>query len=368
MTDFKIFTRARKRKFINEFLQILNTDVKQEKTPKSNAAKIVRTPGLARKRTRQTEEGVHITVLERVDVNALKFMVANVELLVKEERTKFLRYAAALLESEGAHNVTYQVLDYGYGRLYPDTTCLQGFSRPLRSTLVRDLMLDIDGSNMHPAVLMGIANENGWPCVALRHYLANREQILQSIPLERKLAKQLMLMQMYGGLVRNFIKDQLEKRTIVGTLNEWLPRIPHFVHQFGSEVRQMAERVPHVYPEVCEAAAEGAEKRTSNKQARALSILVQTREIEAVMAAIEFMQLRGWVVGVLMHDGFMVYKRDDEQVFINKLLLNGIKQTVKTRCNLEIDFEVKEFEEPYSASIGGGGGGAENSSSLQHAK
>ena len=363
MTDFLIFLQSKKRKFRDAFSQIVNAPpVVIEEERKSNATRVVRVPGLARKRTRQNEEGVNITVVERVDLRALKFMVEHVDLLVKEERTKFLRYAHPLLAANGAHEVTYRLLDYGYGRLYPNVTCLQGFSKQLRSTLVRDLMVDIDGSNMHPAVLLGIANENGWPCEALRHYLANREQILARIPLERKLAKQLMLMQMYGGLVRNFIKAQLAEKVLVGRLEEWMPRIPHFVHQFGAEVRQMAERVPAAYPEVCDAAAEGGAKRTSNKQARALSILVQTREIEAVMAAIEYMQRRGWEVGIVIHDGFTVYRRDAEALFINKLLLNGIKQTVKDRCNLEIDFEVKEFEEPYSVSIGG----AENSLALEH--
>jgi hypothetical protein len=63
------------------------------------------------------------------------------------------------------------------------------------------------------------------------------------------------------------------------------------------------------------------------------------------MAAVEFMQFRGWELGVLVHDGFMVYKRPDAK--INQALLNGVKMKVKEKCHLSIDFEIKEFETPY---------------------
>jgi hypothetical protein len=285
-----------------------------------------------------------VTVTERVDVERLRRMLSMLERLKPEERTRFARYAEKLIQGGGEHEVKYFLKDYRYGRLYPHEDCLQGFKREVRSTLVRDAMIDIDGANMHPTVLMSIARENGWPCEALAHYLANREAVLASIPLERKLAKQLMLSQMYGGLVRNIIRHMIDKGQLVGRAEEWSAKVPQFVHRFGAEVRQMASHVPEAFPELNEAAINSA-KRDSNLPARALSILVQSREIEATVAAIEFVKKRGWELAVIMHDGFMMYRRADAKV--DRAMLNGIRQMVKEKTRMDIDFEVKEFEEPY---------------------
>jgi hypothetical protein len=146
--------------------------------------------------------------------------------------------------------------------------------------------------------------------------------------------------------VQNIIAKMIEKGNLAGTVSEWSVRVPQFVHRFGAEIRQMASKVPAAYPDLCEASAESA-KKTTNKSARALSILVQTKEIEAVLAAIEFVLKRGWELAVLMHDGFMLYRRDAEGQTVNKAMLNGIKQAVKDKTRMEIDFEVKEFETPY---------------------
>jgi hypothetical protein len=354
MTDIfhNSFERARRRD-LQLLIQLahgagLTSASKKKKDPKKHM-RITRLAPQTKKRKHAIEHDIRITVVERVDLEALKYLIDNVATIGKpDQRTKFLNYAYRVLTEDGEQEVNYYIPSYGFGRHYPDVVCLQGLDRRLRSTLARDLYWDIDVSNAHPVVLYAIAAENGWPSHCLRDYIGRREELLNSIPLPRKLAKQLMLQQMYGGVVRNFILQQLEKKTIEGTANDWMKRIPKFVFNYGAEVRNMSALVPAAYPDVAEAAASDiGSKKSTNLSARTLSILVQTRETEAVMAAIEFMQKRGWTLGVMMHDGFMVYKRDSENIFINQLLLNGLRQTVKDKCHLEIDFELKEFEAPY---------------------
>jgi hypothetical protein len=211
--------------------------------------------------------------------------------------------------------------------------------------LARNLYWDIDASNSHPVVLHAIAYENGWDCDCLYYYIKNREEVLSSIPLPRWLAKRVMLVKLYSGGVQSLLEKMIDDGEITGTVNEYLRHIPPFVYAYGEEVSAMSSKVARVYPELAKAATDSAVKPDANINARVLSILAQTRETEAVMAAMEFMEFRGWQVGVLVHDGFMVYKRSD--ALINQALLNAIKMKVKEKCHLSIDFEVKEFEKPY---------------------
>lgn len=337
-----------KRSEIQLLIQIAHSDAKKPspKDPKKSM-KIIRGAAV-KKRKNDSDHDIRVTVIERVDLDALKFLMANITLVKPDQRTKFLNYAHPVLAANGEQQVNYYIPSYGFGRHYPDVVCLQGLDKRVRSTLARNLYWDIDVSNAHPVVLHAIAAENGWPCHCLRDYIANREELLNSIPFPRKLAKQLMLQQMYGGVVRNFIQQQLEKKTIVGNANDWMKRMPQFVFNYGAEVRNMSKFIADAYPDIAEAAKQSTEtKKSKNLSARTLSILVQTRETEAVMVAIEFMQKRGWTLGVMMHDGFMVYKRDAEKLVVNQLLLNALRQMVKEKCHLEIDFELKDFEEAY---------------------
>lgn len=314
--------------------------------------------GSRKRKSRQQPDGEpDLSLTERVDKAALLFVRDNIELLVAEERTKFLNYAATMLGATGEtaaaaaaagdtceQRVDYRAKEHGFGRLYPHTVCLQGLSRRLRSTLAAPLYVDIDASNAHPVVLVAIAHENGWRVPCLEHYIANREQVLASTGLPRWIAKQLMLQQTYGGSVRNFLKEKIDsERYLDGTVEQWMRRIPHFVYQYGQEIRSIAANVRGIDPEIYQVAAA---KKKGNIAASALSLLVQTRETEAILCAVETIRTRGWEVGVLVHDGFMVYRRDAaaERLTVSPGLLSLLRMRVKERCGLDIYFETKDFE------------------------
>lgn len=324
--------------------------------PSSTSSTAQRKPtaagGSRKRKTRQQPDGEpDLSLTERVDKAALLFVRNNIELLVAEERTKFLNYAATMLGATGEtdagdtceQRVDYRAKEHGFGRLYPHTVCLQGLSRRLRSTLAAPLYVDIDASNAHPVVLVAIAHENGWRVPCLEHYIANREQVLASTGLPRWIAKQLMLQQTYGGSVRNFLKEKIDsERYLDGTVEQWMRRIPHFVYQYGQEIRSIAANVRGIDPEIYQVAAA---KKKGNIAASALSLLVQTRETEAILCAVETIRTRGWEVGVLVHDGFMVYRRDAvERLTVSPGLLSLLRMRVKERCGLDIYFETKDFE------------------------
>ena len=304
---------------------------------------------VARKRDREDESEAPITLLERVDEAALEFMRQNVELLVKEERTKFLRYAETMLAESCALRIGYRLKEHGYGRYYPDVVSMQGLSRRLRSTLATPLYEDIDASNAHPVVLAAISNERNWYTPCLDYYIAHREDVLASTGLPRSMAKQLMLQQTYGGSVRNFLIDKIENdKYLAGSVAKWMGRIPRFVYEYGQEIRQIANQVRLVDPAIYQVALS---RKKDNVAASALSLLVQTRETAAIMCAMETMRGRGWEIGVLVHDGFMVYKREAEGLTITPGLLNLLRQRVKEKCGLTIHFETKEFEPTFKEKV-----------------
>lgn len=300
------------------------------------------------KRKRELEGDAPIRLVERVDAAGLQFVRANLELLKREERTKFLHYANAMLANGHSLDMGYRLKEHGYGRYYPDEISMQGLNRRLRSTIALPLYYDIDASNAHPVVLAAISNERGWYTPCLDYYIKNREAVLSSTGLPRWLAKQLILQQTYGGSVYNFILEKLEQNYIVGEVAKWMARVPQFVYEYGHEIRQIAQQVRRVDPALYELAVS---RKAENAAACALSLYVQTRETAAILCAMKAIRSRGWEVGVLVHDGFMVYRRDAENLKITRALLNMVGQSVRNECGLSIEFETKEFEPPFTQEV-----------------
>ena len=66
-----------------------------------------------------------------------------------------------------------------------------------------------------------------------------------------------------------------------------------------------------------------------------LGYYLQHREWEVLRAAVDFMQQRGWVVGALKHDGFLIEKRADMSGQPSGELLNELGAHASRVCTLE---------------------------------
>ena len=68
-----------------------------------------------------------------------------------------------------------------YGRLFSDSTCLQGLSKLIRHTISRDIYWDIDISNAHPNILHQYCINNKLDMPTLTKYINHRDVILQEL-------------------------------------------------------------------------------------------------------------------------------------------------------------------------------------------
>lgn len=221
---------------------------------------------------------MRVSLRESIKVDALNWILANLEtFVVKEERKKFKKYAKKI--SGGQMTIEYSQIN-GSGRLYAKKAqSLQGFSRHIRSKLADVIYHDIDMENCHPVFLLELCRQNGWETPELRHYVNNREAVLKVVHQDRSKAKLIMLSLMYGS-----------------KSNAWV-QIP-----FRNEMNRIARLVYDKYPI-------GA-PNPQNPYFSRMSLLLQDIEHTVLMEMANFFTREGYEIGVYVFDGMMIYRKD----------------------------------------------------------
>ena len=177
-----------------------------------------------------------------------------------------------------------------FGRLYPkrerggSTPSLQGLKRDVRKALAHDQYTDVDMVNAHPVILSQLFLKLGLACPALERYVAEREAVLAETGLGRDEAKQVFLTLMYGGerkdptpFMANFRDEFLTNATVV-----------------------LASEAYERYRTLAEA------KKPANVLGCGISFVAQDLERQLVCCAIQTLQSKGYEVGTIIHDGFLV--------------------------------------------------------------
>ena len=177
-----------------------------------------------------------------------------------------------------------------FGRLYPkrerggSTPSLQGLKRDVRKALAHDQYTDVDMVNAHPVILSQLFLKLGLACPALERYVAEREAVLAETGLGRDVAKQVFLTLMYGGerkdptpFMANFRDEFLTNATVV-----------------------LASEAYERYRTLAEA------KKPANVLGCGISFVAQDLERQLVCCAIQTLQSKGYEVGTIIHDGFLV--------------------------------------------------------------
>lgn len=280
---------------------------------------------------KQSKQPALFQLVELVDMVALQRLVDNcVSYLGKGKDTHFLDYAKAMKASDG--NLTVRYLSSSrttHGRAYPERSLSLGsLSRQIRSTLARNIYHDIDMSNAHPRILLQIAEREQLPCKMIKQYIENREELLDTLPYDRKISKEIFLAMIFGNY-------QAVLRTH-GVVNLGIPpEAEYFKDEIGRIANWMYKNYPQ-YHELC--------KTSTKRSATVMSFVFQEYEVKIRDAAFEFARANGWEVGVSIHDGFLLYRREDAQ--ITDEFLQQLQDHVFNVCNLKIPFVEKPFEEP----------------------
>ena len=177
-----------------------------------------------------------------------------------------------------------------FGRLYPkrerggSTPSLQGLKRDVRKALAHDQYTDVDMVNAHPVILSQLFLKLGLACPALERYVHEREAVLAETGLGRDEAKQAFITLMYGG----------ERK-------DPTPFMAEFREEFLTNATAvLASEAYERYRTLAEA------KKPANVLGCGISFVAQDLERQLVCCAIQTLQSKGYEVGTIIHDGFLV--------------------------------------------------------------
>jgi len=232
--------------------------------------------------------------------------------------------------SHGARNNT--IYDYGKeckstqtGRLFAiNYSGLQSFSRDIRNSLSQKNYWDIDMENCHYWLLRRFCEEAGLKNEAISQYCDNRDRELSRVSSDRDLAKMCFLKVAYGGNVH------LHDLAIEDSGDEPEGDIS-LINQIKSEIATAIAYVKGKYPEItkiatdiCKKKKEWADKKGKkiywNADFTALGLVLQTEERKCLLCADATFKQNNRSMDVLIHDGGLVRKLENETTFPNELM------------------------------------------------
>ena len=209
-----------------------------------------------------------------------------------------------------------------FGRLYPkrerggSTPSLQGLKRDVRKALAHDQYTDVDMVNAHPVILSQLFLKLGLACPALERYVAEREAVLAETGLGRDEAKQAFITLMYGG----------ERK-------DPTPFMAEFREEFLTNATAvLASEAYARYRTLAEA------KKPANVLGCGISFVAQDLERQLVCCAIQTLQSKGYEVGTIIHDGFLV-----RSLLVKDQDLRDVEEAVRRTHGYEVRFVKKSL-------------------------
>lgn len=194
----------------------------------------------------------HKTFYETFDADKLKYIIDNYEIfadqieedhLVLVDEGEYIKdplknFKTYLKKSyQGISRVEYRQNE-GCGRYFAvQGLSQQNFVRCVRHTIAREHYQDLDMVNAHPVILLGLCKRNNFPCKNLEKYVSNREEILESIGIDRAEAKKVILSIINGGTkdYKSLLYDE-EKP------------FPKFLRNFKQECKTLHDKFAEEFP------------------------------------------------------------------------------------------------------------------------
>ena len=251
----------------------------------------------------------HIVKKEIFDPDVMKSLLSD-ERFAAVDRARLKKY----YKSRSKSNEVQVVYNFGkgyetsqLGRLYPDCGLgLQCFGREMRNPLTAKYYWDIDIENAHFVFAHKLSQDRGLICEYMHKYITNRDDCLSAVSSNRNEAKIAFLKVLYGGDISLYDK-YAESADPDGDIS--------ILHNIKSEVDALMNHIWLEYDEVRKHCL-----RKHNPKASVMSVVLQTIERQILLALDKFMAENGRSMDVLIHDGGLVRKLDDETVFPTSLL------------------------------------------------
>jgi hypothetical protein len=254
----------------------------------------------------------------------------------KKQLKKYLKKADKL----GNIEVSYEPSKHCLGRNYAKQgLSLQSFSKPIRHTLASNYYWDIDLVNAHPVILSQLCKKQKLSCDCLNDYIENREErleeLMNKVGVSRKVAKEFMIILLYLGSSEYWCQQ----------FNHW-DKLPDWVYEYEEELKCIADKFSLLYPDIEKIAKKYKDKEFVNIKASTLSIIIQIEENKILMSIYDQMRRLNRQVDVLVFDGLMVRKLENENEFSSELL-DSVVNYVKINTNYDIKLDIKPMDNIY---------------------
>lgn len=273
---------------------------------------------------------VSILKTEIFDVDYARQLVDDKN-IPKEERDKLKRYLKNRVRGN-QHDTTYK-LGKNMKHEFLGRFCalrgesLQDMSRDIRSALALPYYWDLDIVNAQPTLLYQYAERNGWKSDTVKKYIEQREEMLneicETLNVERWEAKDRVIHLFFGntnydGLPSFFVEElQPELRLIMK--NNW---------ELNKSKLKFLEKQPNHY-------------------GKGLADILQTEERNCLMALDRALSKHGRSLDVLIHDGGLVRKKDNE-VHFPKSLITQLEKEIETETGYKVSLAIKPMKTSFT--------------------
>lgn len=255
----------------------------------------------------------------------------NVHEDVKKQLMKYIKLWDA---RKKAFKVEYDTSKISIGRKYAKgSLSLQNFKRTIRETLVYDTHTDIDIKNCHYVLLEQYCKKNGIVCDYVSDYVNNRDERLHDLMTQckvvRKIAKELIIVLLYGGLVNEYCAEHGFSIDI---------DLPEWVEPLNTEIKKITDIIclkeAVIHKEV-------GKLKKKDKNASTISYVLQVIEDNILMTLCSKLKQDQLKVETLCFDGVLIL---NDEVDLSSLSAYCFEKT-----NYRVEFEVKPMELHFEA-------------------
>jgi hypothetical protein len=249
-------------------------------------------------------------------------------------------------------SVTYQMKDYGVGRLYPyPYNSYQNTYNILRRVFIDGNLISVDIVNAHPTFMTQLCERySKFTPEILNTYVDNRDVvrklIMKECGISKAQAKNLVLVMMFGGYYRKWFKDN---------------NVPfsgcEFLKTFHEELRTISTKVAKKnFPGYAKFQKIAKEKRADDdnnaEERTAIALYLQDTERQVIMCLIEYAQQKGIEVSSIIHDEILITKKvqidlAEAQQYIYDKTGFSIKLESKNTAPSEEDWDWVKLHDPF---------------------
>ena len=233
-----------------------------------------------------------------------------------------------------------EALDGTKGRWYAKTPgAMQYLCRPIRHTLCKGHLIDLDFVNCHPTILLGLCKKLSIIHQHLERYVLDREQVLTEMVevggvSDRNKAKELVIMTMYGGVPDRVSVPWWEaQRKEFAAIAEAIAN-----HADFQKFKRHALKVH-------------ASSNQHNMNAKIVSAILCDRENQYLESFFTFLKAQGCILGdqcALMFDGIMVADTLEIRGKVtDKDFVGRFSSEIEGDVGCRLEIKVKEFDEAF---------------------